>query len=139
MLFSTHIIENVQKRTYKISRILIFNSTDKISKKVLDFAPNLKLIARVGVGLDGIDLNYAKKGVSKLLYQKAPTSAVAELALANMLTLIRNIHISNIEIHNKKWERYFGYDLSVIPIGIMGSGKIGSLVIKSFFFRYKKN
>lgn len=113
---------------------ILIAGTDKISKKVLDFAPNLKLIARVGVGLDGIDLNYAKKRGIKVTYTSmAPASAVAELTLANMLTLIRNIHISNIEMHNKKWKRYFGYDLSVIPIGIIGSGKIGSLVIKKLF------
>lgn len=137
--FNRKCTEKELRKYLKDTEILIAG-TDRISKSTLDLSPNLKLIARVGVGLDGIDLNYAKKKGIKISYTPlAPVSAVSELTIANMLSLIRNIHIANFEMHKKKWQRYFGYDIKNISIGIIGVGKIGTLVIKKLLALGAKN
>ena len=51
-----------------------------------------------------------------------------------MLTLLRSVHISNIEMHNGKWHRFFGRRLSEITIGIIGVGRIGTGVLKCPIF-----
>lgn len=112
----------------------VIAGTEKYSKKTLLKAEKLKLISRVGIGLDGIDLNFAKKKSIHISYTPdAPSNAVAELTIANILTLIRNIHVANLGSHKKKWRRYFGYDLNDTIIGIIGAGRIGSLVVKKLF------
>ena len=48
-----------------------------------------------------------------------------------MLTLLRSVHVSNMEMHNGKWNRFFGRRLSEITIGIIGVGRIGTGVIRN--------
>src|SRR5271170_2729365 len=73
---------------------VIIAGTEKITEKVMARATNLKLISRVGVGLDGVDLMAAKKRDIKISYTpEAPAPAVAELTLALMLTLLRSVHV----------------------------------------------
>ena len=102
-----------------------------IDKKVFDRAKKLKFISRVGIGLDGVDLNYAReKGVKVSYTPDAPAPAVAELTIGLMISLIRSINESNLNIKNGKWERYFGYRLSEMNIGIIGMGRIGLGVMR---------
>ena len=108
--------------------------TDKISSKIIDLSPKLKLIARVGIGLDGIDLKHAKKkGIKVTFTPDAPAQAVAELTLANIFNLLRKIHISNLELRQQSWSRYYGINLEDATIGIIGAGRIGSIVINKLF------
>lgn len=105
--------------------------TEIIDASVFDKAPNLKLIARVGIGLDGVDLIEARKRGIKVTYTPdAPAPAVAELTIGLMLQLARRIGVSNIDLRNGKWIRHFGYRLSEMTIGIIGSGRIGSRVVR---------
>jgi D-3-phosphoglycerate dehydrogenase len=104
--------------------------TEIISDKVMARAPKLKLISRVGIGLDGVDLVAAKKrGIQVSYTPDAPAPAVAELTLGLMLTLARSLHTSNKQLHEKKWQRIFGRRLEEMTIGLIGMGRIGTRVL----------
>jgi D-3-phosphoglycerate dehydrogenase len=109
---------------------VIIAGTEPITDKVMARGTNLKLISRVGIGLDGVDLIAAKKRGIKVSYTPdAPAPAVAELTLGIILTLLRSIHVSNAQMHQGTWKRIFGRRLSEVTIGIIGVGRIGSRVI----------
>ena len=110
---------------------VIIAGTEPITKKVMDNAPNLKMISRVGIGLDSVDLLEAeKRGIVVSYTPDAPAPAVAELTIGLMLTLLRSVHVSNLEMHNGKWHRFFGRRLSEITIGVIGLGRIGVGVLQ---------
>jgi len=110
---------------------VIIAGTEKISEKAMDAATNLKMISRVGIGLDSVDLLEAeKRGIIVSYTPDAPAPAVAELTIGLMLTLLRSVQISNIEMHNGKWHRFFGKRLSEVTIGIIGTGRIGAGVLQ---------
>lgn len=110
---------------------VLIAGTEPITKKVLDSALHLKHISRVGVGLDNIDLNAARdKGIAVSYTPDAPGPAVAELTIGLMINLLRNIHISNIEMHKKMWCRHFGPRIADITLGIIGVGRIGGRVLR---------
>jgi len=104
----------------------IIAGTEPITKKVMDSASNLKMISRVGIGLDSVDLLEAEKqGIVMSYTPDAPAPAVSELTIGLMLSLLRSVHLSNIEMHQGKWHRFFGRRLSKITVGIIGVGRIG--------------
>ena len=104
--------------------------TEIISKEVIDLAEKLKIIARVGVGTDGVDLNYAKDKNIKVTYTPdAPGPAIAELTVGFMYSLLRSTHSSNIQIREGKWNRSIGRSFSDMTIGVIGAGRVGSKVI----------
>lgn len=110
---------------------VIIAGTELITDKVMARAPNLKLISRVGVGLDGVDLIAAKKRGIKVAYTPdAPAPAVAELTLGMMLMLLRSVHVSNAQMHESKWQRIFGRRLAEVTVGIIGVGRIGTRVLR---------
>jgi D-3-phosphoglycerate dehydrogenase / 2-oxoglutarate reductase len=104
--------------------------TEVISKEVIDLGKKLKIIARVGVGTDGVDLNYAKDKNIKVTYTPdAPGPAIAELTVGFMYSLLRSTHASNIQIREGKWNRSIGRSFSDMTIGVIGAGRVGSKVI----------
>lgn len=110
---------------------VIIAGTELITKKVMDSAANLKMISRVGIGLDSVDLLEAEKRKIVVSYTPdAPAPAVAELTIGFMLNLLRSVQISNMEMHNGKWHRFFGRRLSEVTIGIIGIGRIGTGVLQ---------
>jgi D-3-phosphoglycerate dehydrogenase len=110
---------------------VVIAGTEKITDKVMTRATNLKLISRVGVGLDGVDLLAAKKHGIRVSYTpEAPAPAVAELTLGLMLTLLRSVHVSNGQLHQGKWQRIFGRRLAEITVGVIGVGRIGTRVLR---------
>lgn len=110
---------------------VLIAGTELISDKVMSHAPNLKLISRVGVGLDGVDLAAAKRRGIKVSYTPdAPAPAVADLTLGMMLTLLRSLHVSNTQMHQGKWQRLFGRRISEVTVGIIGVGRIGAGVLR---------
>jgi len=110
---------------------VIIAGTEPITKKVMDSATNLKMISRVGIGLDSVDLLEAeKKDITVSYTPDAPAPAVAELTVGLMLTLLRSLQLSNMEMHNGKWHRFFGRRLSEVTIGIIGVGRIGADVLQ---------
>jgi len=110
---------------------VLIAGTEPITEKVLAKASRLKLISRVGIGLDSLDLHAARKRGIKITYTPdAPSPAVAELTLAMVLTLLRSVHISNQQMRQGKWERIFGRRLNDITVGIIGVGRIGTRLLR---------
>jgi len=109
----------------------IIAGTEPITEKVMNRATNLKLISRVGIGLDSVDLLAAQKRGIKVSYTpEGPSLAVAELTLGLMLTLLRSVHVSNSQMHQGQWYRFFGKRLEEVTVGIIGVGRIGTSVLK---------
>jgi len=109
----------------------IIAGTEPITAKVMENAPNLKHISRVGVGLDNVDLVAAEQRGIKVSYTPdAPAPAVAELTIGLMLSLLRNIHVANSAMHQGKWNRYFGRRIAEVTIGVIGVGRIGARVLR---------
>lgn len=109
---------------------VIIAGTENITAKVLDAAPKLRMISRVGIGLDSVDLLAAKERNIVVSYTPdAPAPAVAELTIGLMLSLLRSIHVSNSNIHSGEWKRIFGRRIAEVCIGVIGVGRIGTRVL----------
>jgi D-3-phosphoglycerate dehydrogenase len=105
--------------------------TEPITDAVMARAARLKLIARVGIGLDSVDLTAAERRGIKVSYTPdAPAPAVAELAFGLMLSLLRSVHLANLELHAGRWQRHMGRRLSEVTVGIIGTGRIGARVLR---------
>ncbi len=110
---------------------VLIAGTEKITDRVMERASNLRLISRVGIGLDGVDLIAARRRGIKVSYTPdAPAPAVAELTIGLMLVLLRSVHVSNAQLHQGKWQRLFGRRLSEVTIGVIGVGRIGTRVLR---------
>ncbi|MCM2322969.1 MAG: D-2-hydroxyacid dehydrogenase [Oligoflexia bacterium] len=113
---------------------IIVRSATKVTREVIDAGKKLKCIARGGVGLDNIDVAYAKeKKIPVLNTPGASSISVAELAIAHMMCLGRFIHASNFEMRQGKWpkkEYAEGVEVTGKTLGIVGFGAIGVEVAK---------
>jgi D-3-phosphoglycerate dehydrogenase len=109
---------------------VLIAGTEPITEKVIQAGKRLKLISRVGIGLDSVDLLAAEKhGVLVSYTPDAPAPAVAELALGLMFALMRSTHIANAEMHRGEWKRHFGRRMCDVTVGVIGAGRIGTRVI----------
>lgn len=110
---------------------VLIAGTELISEKVMSRASRLKLISRVGIGLDSVDLLAAERRDIQVSYTPdAPAPAVAELTIGLMLSLLRSTHIVNSQMHRGEWHRYFGRRIPEVTIGIIGAGRIGGRVLR---------
>ena len=110
---------------------ILIAGTEPITRKVMEAAPNLRLIARVGIGLDNVDLLSAQeRGIQVTYTPEAPAPAVAELTVGLMVSLLRHTHTANALLHDGQWHRFMGRRLGESTIGVIGVGRIGSRVIK---------
>lgn len=108
---------------------ILIAGTEKITEEVFKKAPNLKIISRVGIGLDGIDFDLCEKYKIKVAYTPdAPSVAVAELCVGLMLDLARGITLANTDIKNGVWQRSMGMLIRGKTIGLMGMGRVGRTV-----------
>ena len=83
--------------------------TDAVTAHVMDCGPNLRLIARTGIGLDSVDLLAAmERGIAVTYTPDAPAPAVAELTVGVMLALLRDIPRADRLMHNRNWQRLPG-------------------------------
>jgi D-3-phosphoglycerate dehydrogenase len=113
--------------------IVIVRSRTKITKEMIDRATKCKIIARVGVGLDNIDVDSAKaKNIRVINAVEGAMNAVAELVLGFMLSMAREIPRADREIRNGKWlkKELMGIELSGKYLGIVGLGNIGKRLAK---------
>jgi D-3-phosphoglycerate dehydrogenase len=115
----------------KDADVLLVRSRTRPDKEFIDSAPNLKLIIRGGVGIDNIDTAYCKeKGILVHNTPSASAIAVAELVMAQMLTIQRRI----VEAHNTtsagKWEKkkLKGAEIYQKTLGLIGIGRIATEV-----------
>ncbi len=120
--------EEVLKIIHKYN-VLLVNSRIKADKELIDSGINLKAIARIGSGLEVIDLEAAAQHNIKCI--NAPEGnkdAVAEHALGMLLCLLNNIHIANSEVKSGSWlrEKNRGVELGGKTIAIIGYGNNGS-------------
>lgn len=118
---------------------IIVRSATKIRKELIDLCPNLKLIARGGVGLDNIDVAYAEsKGIKVINTPNASSQSVAELVVGHLFTLARFLHRANREMPTQgstefkalKKQYSNGVQLSGKTLGIIGFGRIGQTVAR---------
>jgi D-3-phosphoglycerate dehydrogenase / 2-oxoglutarate reductase len=113
--------------------IVVVRSRTKITKEMIDRASKCKIIARVGVGLDNIDVGAAKtKEIRVINAVEGAMNAVAELVLGLMLSLAREIPRADREIRNGRWlkKELMGTELSGKYLGIVGLGNIGKKLAK---------
>ncbi|TGL10779.1 phosphoglycerate dehydrogenase [Leptospira meyeri] len=96
---------------------------------LVEKSSKLKLISRVGVGLDSVPLDLcAKKGISVAYTPDAVSPAVSELAVGLMVDLLRQVSFADREIRKGVWTRPYGNRLGGSSIGILGFGRIGKRV-----------
>jgi D-3-phosphoglycerate dehydrogenase len=108
--------------------VIIVRSKTKVTKELIDSASNLKAIVRGGVGIDNIDSDYCKeKNIQVLNTPNAPSRAVAELSIAHMFSLLRNIPYADATTKNGEWLKkdLKGHELTGKTVGIIGFGRIG--------------
>jgi D-3-phosphoglycerate dehydrogenase len=110
---------------------VLIAGTEPITERVLSAAKRLKLISRVGIGLDSVDLLCAERlGISVTYTPDAPAPAVAELTVGLMLSLLRFIHVANMQMHGGTWNRHFGRRIAEVTFGIIGTGRVGTRVLR---------
>jgi len=110
---------------------MVVRSRTKVRTDVIDAADNLKAIVRAGVGLDNIDVSYAREqGIKVLNTPSASTQSVAELTIGYLLALARNIPQMTISMKAGKWEKksFKGIEVAGKTLGLIGSGRIGQAV-----------
>lgn len=109
----------------------VIAGTEIYNKDVINQLPNLKVISRLGVGMDNIDLAFAKnQGIKIYKTNTTPAPAVAELSLALILNILRKINTLNYQIKEGVWEKQMGELLSGKTFGIIGLGTIGKQLVK---------
>jgi phosphoglycerate dehydrogenase-like enzyme len=103
---------------------------EKITAELLDQLPNLKIIAKYGVGIDNIDIKACNDRNVKLGWIGGLNKrSVAEVALGFMLALFRNLYSTSNQLKNNIWNKNGGMQLTGKTIGIIGAGNIGMELI----------
>ncbi len=118
---------------------LLVRSATKVRKDIIDACPSLKIIGRGGVGMDNIDVDYAReKGLNVINTPAASSHSVAELVFAHLFGMVRFLHDSNrnmpLEGDSKfkdlKKAYAKGVELKGKTLGVMGFGRIGQATAK---------
>jgi D-3-phosphoglycerate dehydrogenase len=105
--------------------------TEPITRRVLEAAPHLRVIGRVGVGLDSVDLDAAReRGVVVAYTPEAPAWSVVELTLGLLVDLARQVSRVDRALRAGRWERRTGFLLRGRTLGVLGCGRIGRRVAR---------
>ena len=105
--------------------------TEPITARVIDAADRLQLIARVGIGLDNVDLARARdRGVQVAYTPDGPSPAVSELTVGLMISLLRDIAGTAARMRRHEWHRVMGRRLAEVTVGVLGVGRVGSRVAR---------
>ncbi|WIB59019.1 phosphoglycerate dehydrogenase [Curtobacterium sp. MCLR17_007] len=110
---------------------ILVRSATKVDAEAIAAAPNLKVVARAGVGLDNVDIKAAT--TAGVMVVNAPTSNIisaAELTVGHILSLARHIPAAHASLAAGAWKRsaYTGVELYEKTVGIIGLGRIGALI-----------
>ena len=130
------LIEKINNENYEV---LLVRSATKVREELIDSCPNLKIIGRGGVGMDNIDVDYArKKGIHVINTPASSSVSVAELVFAHLFGMVRFLFDSNrkmplsgdkdFKLLKKSYAN--GRELYGKTIGIIGFGRIGQEVAK---------
>lgn len=112
---------------------IVIRSRFKIDRTFIDAAKNLKFIARVGAGLESIDISYAEsKGIQLISAPEGNKNAVGEHALGMLLSLLNNLQKSTAEVRAGIWNREGnrGIELDGKTVGLIGYGNMGKAFAK---------
>jgi D-3-phosphoglycerate dehydrogenase len=105
--------------------------TETLDRSILNSAPHLRVISRVGTGIDNIDLDAARElGIAVYNTPDAVVDAVAELTIAGMLDLSRHISRTDRNIRSGNFEKRMGTLLRGKTVGIIGLGRVGKQVAR---------
>jgi len=110
---------------------LAIRSATKVTKEVLDVAPNLKVVGRAGIGVDNVDVKSAtSRGVVVMNTPNGNAITTAEHAIAMMFALARQLPEATASTKAGKWEknRFMGVEVTGKVLGLIGCGNIGSIV-----------
>jgi D-3-phosphoglycerate dehydrogenase len=110
---------------------LIVRSATRVSAQVLDAAVNLKVVARAGIGLDNVDVDAAtRRGVMVVNAPRSNVVSAAEQTMALLLAQARNVPQADASLRAGRWERarWEGVELEGKTLGLIGLGRVGSLV-----------
>ncbi|ORX24376.1 hydroxyacid dehydrogenase [Thermoanaerobacterium sp. PSU-2] len=123
-------VENELKKLIQdVDGIIV--GVDKITREILANAKKLKVITKYGVGLDNIDIEYAKKLGIKITYTPgANKESVADLVFTMILELSRQLFKMDKIVRDNRWDKVIGREVYGKVIGIIGTGNIGKSVAK---------
>lgn len=108
----------------------VIAGTEPYNRETIELAKDLKVISRVGIGLDNVDYEACKnQGIQIANTPEAPSDAVADLTVAQIFNLLRGLYISNKSVKDGRWKRITGLSIRQIKVGILGVGRIGGRVI----------
>jgi len=111
--------------------VLITRSGTNVDRDLLDAATKLKLVARAGVGIDNVDVDYASsRGVIVVNAPFGNTNSAAEHTMALLLSVCRNVPKANASLKGGEWKRapFTGVELKGKTVGVIGLGKVGGRV-----------
>ncbi|MDQ6630738.1 MAG: phosphoglycerate dehydrogenase, partial [Verrucomicrobiota bacterium] len=112
---------------------MVVRSETKISKKVIEAAPNLRVVGRAGVGVDNVDVDAAtQRGIVVMNTPSGNTISTAELTFSMLMATARKIPQAHCSMKAGEWNRksFSGVELYNKTLGILGMGRIGSEVAK---------
>lgn len=104
----------------------ILAGLEPLDEEVFSLCPELKAIARIGIGMDSVDQEAAKRhGIKVSNTPEGPTEAVAEMVLTTLLAILHNLIASDRDVHNGIWKKRLGCSISEQKILLIGYGHIG--------------
>ena len=130
------LISKINSENYEV---LLVRSATTVRKDLIDACPHLKIVGRGGVGMDNIDVDYAReKGINVINTPAASSASVAELVFAHLFGMVRFLFDSNrqmpltgdSEFKSLKKSYAKGKELAGKTLGIIGFGRIGQEVAK---------
>src|SRR5512136_1992957 len=111
--------------------VIITRSGTNVDRDVLDAGTKLKLVARAGVGIDNVDVDYASsRGDIVVNAPFGNTNSAAEHTMALLLSFCRNVTTANNSLKSGEWKRapFTGHELKGKTVGVIGIGKVGGRV-----------
>ncbi|MEE9276163.1 MAG: NAD(P)-dependent oxidoreductase, partial [bacterium] len=109
---------------------VLIAGTEPITAAAMEAAPRLRLISRVGIGLDSVDLLAAReRGIEVSYTPDGPSPGVADLTVGLMISLLRGVPEADAAMRRGEWRRVMGRRLGEVTVGILGVGRIGKLLI----------
>lgn len=153
--FNVHYDKNISRE--KVRQILlnyhgiVINSRMIMDQSMIDAAPNLKFIARLGSGMEIVDIPYAQsKNIALHRCPEGNADAVAEHAIGMILSLLNNLPLADQEVRRFEWnrEKYRGIEIGGKVVGVIGFGETGSRLARKLsgfdvkvlaFDKYKKH
>src|SRR5258708_145747 len=112
---------------------MVVRSETKVTRKVIEGAPKLKVVGRAGVGVDNVDVEAAtQRGIVVMNTPSGNTISTAELTFSMLMSLARKIPQAHASIKAGEWNRkaFQGGELYGKTLGILGMGRIGSEVAR---------